>query len=138
METARPHAAGPGAAGTRLRPPPGAWSRVALAASLWVGGVWPGMAQAQSIAGTPARFEIDGNLGCGDSLGAGGEDWFPGKSQSCLGVIDPVTCGAAAAGAPALFARDANWGHSTDSTIFRSANNRNDDDIAPGRSPWSW
>src|SRR2546426_3785661 len=110
---------------------------VTAATLVLLGAIAPGWARAQNKAGTPANFEIDGNLKCGNNT-TPGEDWFPNPPNACAGVIDGVTCKPNAARLPVLFARDLNWATSVDSTLFKGSSNKNNDNIGSGGVPWAW
>jgi len=92
-------------------------------------GVGFGLASAQPRPGTPAGFEIDGNL-----LGGPGSDWFPGAPGT--GVIDPSTC-AGIPGKNAFLGRDAEWRTNVD-TKFKTLSNKNNDNIAADEKPWNY
>src|SRR5437867_10440452 len=108
---------------------------VTISALLILGVGAPGAARAQNTPGTPANFEIDGNLKAGNGAPAG-EDWFPNSPTP--GVIDGVTCGPNPSRLPVLFSRDLNWATPMDSTLFKGTSNKNNDNIASGAAPWSW
>jgi len=88
-----------------------------------------GPAVAQPRPGTPAGFEIDGNL-----LGGPGADWFPGSPGT--GVLDASTC-SGLPGMNAFLGRDAEWRQNVD-TKFKTLSNKNNDNIAANAKPWNY
>ena len=80
--------------------------------------------------GTPAGFEIDGNL----VSSPGGQDWF---SAGGIGVIDTLTCAGNPSQLPATFGHDNEWRTGIDGK-FKTMSNKNDDDIGANAKPWHW
>ena len=91
----------------------------------------PSSAHAQKgTVGTPAGFQIDGQLYSGPS----GDDWTQGSSFQgiFLGPNRTTTV------LPSTSFRDDHWaGNAVDPTSFAGTSNKNNDYIGAGQSPWS-